>query len=120
MKHRRTALSTGPVGDLTLSSRNGSFGIGDTLNARKNEVLKVFIQGFSTDEFGSTMDVTLYSGNLETQEETLLFHDSELSTEFKSNQDFCVTGESYLRMEISSEGSRWPGIYVSSPIWIEV
>jgi len=120
MKNRRTAASTGPMGDLTINSGENSFGIGDTIKSKKNDVLKLSYRGFSTEEFGSAMDVTLYSGNLESGEETLLIHDSELSEAFELYYDFKVFGQSYIRMEISSHGSRWPGIYVSSPIWIDV
>ncbi len=120
MKHRRTALSTGPMGDITITSEGSSYGIGDTINSKKNDILRLCCHGISSEEFGSEMDVSLYSGNLETQEETLLFHDSELSERFELNKEFKVSGNAYLRMEISSNGSRWPGVYVSSPIWIEV
>lgn len=82
-------------------------------------MLKLNYRGYSTEEFGSLMEVTIYAGNLDTQEEMLLFHDSELSERFEITQNFTVPGKSYLRLEISSEGSRWPGIYVSSPIWVE-
>ncbi|MBC8375216.1 MAG: CehA/McbA family metallohydrolase [FCB group bacterium] len=119
MKQRRTALSTGPMGDLTITFEGTTFGIGDTLKARKNDMLKLNYRGYSTEEFGSLMEVTIYAGNLDTQEEMLLFHDSELSERFEITQNFTVPGKSYLRLEISSEGSRWPGIYVSSPIWVE-
>ncbi|NQT64085.1 MAG: PHP domain-containing protein [Candidatus Marinimicrobia bacterium] len=119
MKQRRTALSTGPMGDLTISFEGTSFGIGDTIKAKKKDILKVWYHGLSTEEFGSLMDVTIYAGNLETQEEMLLFHDSELSERFEITQNYTVPGKSYLRLEISSDGSRWPGIYVSSAIWIE-
>ena len=120
MKHRRTALSTGPMGDLTITSGGSAYGIGDTINAKKNETLTICYRGLSTEEFGTAMDVTLYAGDLEAREETLLFHDSEVLDGFEITQNFIIPGKSYLRLEISSHGSRWPGIYVSSPIWIEV
>jgi len=120
MKQRRTALSTGPIGDLAITFKATSCGIGDTFMARKNDILKMTYRGLCTEEFGSLMDVTVYTGNLETREETLLFHHSEMSDGFEIVQNFKVPGKSYLRLEISSDGSRWPGIYVSSPIWIEV
>ena len=120
MKHRRTALSTGPMGDLTITSGGSAYGIGDTINAKKNETLTICYRGLSTEEFGVAMDVTLYAGDLEAREETLLFHDSEVLDGFEITQNFIIPGKSYLRLEISSHGSRWPGIYVSSPIWIEV
>jgi len=66
------------------------------------------------------MDVSLYLGNLDTQKETLLFHDSEILEKCEFTQEFTVRNNSYVRLEISSDGSRWPGIYVSSPIWIEM
>ena len=120
MKHRRTALSTGPMGDLTITSGGSAYGIGDTINAKKNETLTICYRGLSTEEFGTAMDVTLYAGDLEAREEKLLFHDSEVLDGFEITQNFIIPGKSYLRLEISSHGSRWPGIYVSSPIWIEV
>jgi len=120
MKQRRTALSTGPMGDLTIKSHGKTYGIGDTLKTDKHTIATVSAHGVSSEEFGSLMDVSIYSGNIESQEETLLFHDSELSSGFEIDQEYSVDGDSYLRLEISSEGSRWPGIYVSSPIWIEV
>ena len=120
MKHRRTALSTGPMGDLTITSGGSAYGIGDIVNAKKNETLTICYRGLSTEEFGTAMDVTLYAGDLEAREETLLFHDSEVLDGFEITQNFIIPGKSYLRLEISSHGSRWPGIYVSSPIWIEV
>jgi hypothetical protein len=120
MKQRRTALSTGPMGDLTIMTEGSSYGIGDTIRAKLHDTFKLRICGLSSEEFGSEMDVTLYTGNLETQQEELLFHDSEQLEKFELVQEFTVSNKSYIRMEISSEGSRWPGIYVSSPIWIDL
>jgi hypothetical protein len=120
MKHRRTALSTGPVGDLTITSGETSYSVGDIIVAKKNDTLKIICAGLCTEEFGSLMDVSLYLGNLDTQKETLLFHDSEILEKCEFTQEFTVRNNSYVRLEISSDGSRWPGIYVSSPIWIEM
>ncbi len=120
MKYRRTALSTGPMGELSLRSHMKSYGIGDRLESSKDQVINIIARGVSSEEFGSMMDASIYYGNLETMEETLLFHYSELSNSFEITQNLTIAGNSYLRMEISSHGSRWPGLYVSSPIWIEV
>ncbi len=119
MKARRTALSTGPIGDLKISFDGSDYGIGDTLEARKGDILKLSCEGLCTEEFGLSLDVTLYAGNLESQKESLLLYESEISKKFEITQNFTVKGKSYLRMEISSDGSRWPGIYVSSPVWVD-
>jgi len=119
MKQRRTALSTGPIGDLTITSNNQTYEIGDTLHAASGDVLKLIVRGISSEEFGSEMDISVYTGDILTQEEQLIFHETDLSDNFELSQDFTSPARGYLRLEISSEGSRWPGIYVSSPIWIE-
>lgn len=120
MKHRRTALSTGPMGDLVIKSKGLTYGVGDILQAAPGDSMSFLARGVSSKEFGSVMDVSIYSGNLDDQSENLQYHGSDLEHEFEIEQELVVSGKSYLRLEISSEGSRWPGLFVSSPIWIEV
>ena len=120
MKQRRTALSTGPVGDLNIISGNAVSGVGDTVQANKGDQLEVRVIGHSSTEFGEEMDFTLYLGDLYNQEETILSHFSEKSDMFEMSIELSASSNAYVRLEISSEGSRWPGIYLSSPIWIDV
>lgn len=120
MKQRRTALTTGPVGDLNILSGNIVCGIGDTMQCIKGDTYELRVMAQSSPEFGTEMDVSLYIGNLETQEETLFSHQSENSEKIEFSSEFSVQSNAYLRLEIGSEGSRWPGIFVSSPIWLEV
>ncbi len=120
MKLRRTAISTGPVGDLILSRDGKSFGIGDIVHLKKGDAVQLTARGSSTAEFGSAMDVTVYSGIFGAGEETILSHSPEGPNSFELELNLEVSGNSYVRLEISSEGSRWPGIFASSPIWIEL
>jgi len=119
MKMRRTALSTGPIGDLQINSGGKDYGIGDTLQVSRGSTLEFNVKGISSEEFGSELDVSVYAGNLDTGEESLLLHEECLAEFFEKSQKFAITNIGYLRLEISSEGSRWPGIFLSSPIWID-
>ncbi len=120
MKNRRSAVSTGPVGDLSFSIDDKNYGIGDTAAIKPNVSTIIKVKGMSSAEFGAEMDVTLYLGNIETQTESILHHEVDLNTTFDLDIPFAPLHSGYLRMEISSEGSRWPGVYVSSPIWINL
>ncbi len=120
MKLRRSAVTTGPVGDLKLQDGDTWYLIGDTFETSANHAVTLEIQGVSTREFGSEMDVTLYWGDLESQQETILHHELDQERSFKIQLPFSIAASGYLRMEITSEGSRWPGLYLSSPIWIEI
>ena len=120
MKAKRTALTTGPVGDLTIKGNTRQYAIGDTLKTIHDQELNITMKGISTAEFGSEMDVTLYWGDFLNQEESILHHQVDLSHKFELNIPFRPPVNGYLRMEITSEGSRWPGLYLSSPIWIEI
>lgn len=120
MKARRTALSTGPVGDLTLILGNQSYGIGDTLQTTKNTPINFRVQGCTSQEFGLEMDVSVYAGDMEFREEKLIMHKQGLEKKFNLNDNYNLPASGYIRMEISSDGSRWPGLFMSSPIWIEI
>ncbi len=120
MKARRTALTTGPVGDLIVHTDGEQYGIGDTFKINGNQEINIKVSGLSTVEFGSEMDVTVYWGDLSQRQETILYHEVDLNFEFELSIPFSPLTNGYLRLEISSEGSRWPGVYLSSPIWIEI
>jgi len=120
MKARRTALTTGPVGDLMLTHDTETVGIGETLSLLHDSEIMITLIGQSTDEFGAELDVALYWGDLVQGEESILHHEVDLQKRFNIQVPFTPATDGYLRMEISSEGSRWPGVYVSSPIWIEI
>jgi len=120
MQHKRTALTTGPVGDLTLRSSNGDVGIGDVLEVAKGTELVVTLKGSSSAEFGLEMDVTLYQGHFGEEDEKIIEHFQDVRGPFEKVLPITVSQSGYLRLEISSEGSRWPGVYMSSPIWINV
>lgn len=119
MKHRRTALSTGPIGDLSLWIKDQHWGIGDVVNISTGQALILRASGVSTEEFGLDLDVSIYAGDLVNREESLIYHGSFTSGNFEIHEEVKGVNRSYYRLEISSEGSRWPGIYISSPIWIE-
>ncbi|NQV15946.1 hypothetical protein HQ531_10855 [bacterium] len=120
MKLGRTALSTGPVGDLVVTVSEQRFGIGDTLLIDSQQEMDIHITGVSTIEFGSQMDVTLYLGELNGIQESILYREEDLNNEFERHIPFTPITNSYLRIELTSEGSRWPGVYISSPIWINI
>lgn len=119
MRHRRTALSTGPIGDMILRVKDRHWGIGDVVSIAGEQQLVLNASGMNTAEFGLDLDVSIYSGNLESRQETLIHHESFTSGKFEISKTVKVVNRSYYRLEISSEGALWPGIYVSSPIWIE-
>jgi len=119
MRTRRTALSTGPVGEIVVKAGGKQAGIGDTLAVAVGEQLTITLRGQSSAEFGTDMDVTLYGGRIKADEEVILYHGNDHHTDFEFHLPFPVETNGYLRLEISSEGSRWPGVFVSSPIWIE-
>lgn len=122
MQTGRSALSTGPVGDMTvtLKNRDERFGIGDSLSTNKGQELDVHFSGVCSKEFGATMDVTLYLGQIASEDETICYRETDLDDNFEKHFSFTVDGKSYLRYELTSEGSRWPGVYMSSPIWINI
>ncbi|MCF7922638.1 MAG: hypothetical protein K9M55_08045 [Candidatus Marinimicrobia bacterium] len=120
MKRRRTGLSTGPMGDLVVRSNGIAYGIGDIMQLDLGDSFAWSARGVSSMEFGSMMDISIYSGDLESRAESLIYHDSDLANDFAVEQEFTVLGKSYLRLEITSDGSRWPGLYMSSPIWIDI
>ncbi len=120
MQAGRTALTTGPVGNLILNSGSQAVGIGDTLNIGSDQEIKISIQGSSSVEFGSEMDVILYLGNFLSSEESILYHAVDQKHTFDVQIPFTPAASGYLRLEITSEGSRWPGLYLSSPIWIDI
>lgn len=120
MQARRTALTTGPVGDLIVRSNGVQYGIGDILKINRNLEINITINGLSTVEFGSEMDVALYWGDLSYRQESILYHAVDLNYKFERSIPFSPAADGYLRLEITSEGSRWPGVYLSSPIWIEL
>ncbi|MCF7824205.1 MAG: hypothetical protein K9N35_08550 [Candidatus Marinimicrobia bacterium] len=120
MKTRRTALTTGPVGDLMIEFGDQHAEIGDTLGVSKGAELQITMLGLSSDEFGAEMDVTLYCGRLSRLEESILYHGSDHRGQFELQLSHTAEDSGYVRLEISSEGSRWPGVFVSSPIWIDI
>lgn len=120
MEAGRTAVTTGPVGDLNLSTGSQEAGIGDTLKLAQGQEIKILIQGISSVEFGSEMDVILYWGDLQNARESILHHDVDLDQHFELTIPFTPSTNGYLRLEITSEGSHWPGLYLSSPIWVEI
>ena len=120
MQVRRTALTSGPVGDLRITTGTQQAGIGDILKLTHPQELQISFSGLSTNEFGLQMDATLYLGNLATQTESILEHNSYSEGHFQETLQHHMESSGYIRLEISSEGSRWPGVYVSSPIWIEI
>jgi len=120
MKLKRTALSTGPIGEILLKSEKQIAEIGDTLSISSHEKLEITLRGLSSSEFGKEMDVTLYAGNLDDKQEVIVYHEVDQWGQFELHLPFSTEAAGYLRLEITSEGSRWPGVYVSSPIWIEI
>jgi len=120
MKLRRSAVTTGPMGDLTVQDGDSTYGIGDSLVSARDEQLSIELTGISTREFGSEMDITLYWGDLQKGAESIIHHEVDLVESFTIELPFSPDSNGYLRIEITSEGSRWPGLYLSSPIWIEL
>ena len=119
MQLRRTALSTGPVGDIKVVSTQGVADIGDTITFSPGEKIEFAVQGYSSKEFGDSLDLSVFHGDLESENEALLFHRSDCPSGISIQDNFTVHGDGYLRLEITSEGSRWPGLYMSSPIWFQ-
>lgn len=120
MKAKRTGLTTGPVGEINVYSGDTMSEIGDIHRLGSENEVTVQLKAQSSVEFGAEMDITLYLGDLEMQEETIAAHHTSTSGTFEVSERLQVPQRGYLRLEVSSEGARWPGIYVSSPIWIEV
>ncbi|NQV30191.1 MAG: hypothetical protein HQ508_04820 [Candidatus Marinimicrobia bacterium] len=120
MKACRTALTTGPVGEMKLSCSGQLYEIGDTAKLEKGSALELKVNAYSTQEFGSQLDVSIYVGNLESVQESLLFHQADLASGLDLTLEHTPEASGYLRLEITSDGSRWPGLYLSSPIWIDL
>ena len=120
MKRRRSALSTGPMGELRVKSLDLTAGIGDVMHCDQGAKLEIQASGISSDEFGKSMDVSIYWGNLGKGQEALLYSEPDLLGDFKLTEKVSVTSDSYVRLEITSDGARWPGLYMSSPIWISL
>ncbi len=120
MQAGKTALTTGPVADLIIEHEAHSFGIGENLKTKIDQELMIRMKGLSTAEFGSEMDVTLYWGNLKEREESILYHAVDLQYKFELSMAFSPSSSGYIRLEVTSDGSRWPGLYLSSPIWLDI
>ena len=120
MKACRSALTTGPVGEITLHHSDQIYEIGDILRIEQGKKLELSVRGLTTQEFGSRLDVSIYSGNLVTGQESLFFHETDLASGLALTMEHEPEASGYLRLEITSDGSRWPGLYLSSPIWIEI
>jgi len=119
MQAKRTAVSTGPVGDLQLTNDHETLGIGETLSCPQGTPLSVTLTGLSTPEFGDLMDFTLYYGNFQTVAEQILIHEIDQVHIFSLELEFTPPAAGYIRLEITTEGARWPGLFLSSPIWLE-
>ncbi len=120
IRARKTGATTGPVGTIQLTAGEfGSAGIGDELvcSGRVN----ITLEAKSTIEFGSVTGARLICGNPDSRQETRVWEAAYTdiqSFELVVEREVELTGRGYIRLEIDSGGnSRWPGIYLSSPLW---
>lgn len=120
MKAKRTALTTGPVGHLSIDFNGRRSEIGESFTGDRDVSFTVQLTAKSTPEFGKEMDIKLFHGDLQKKIETVIYHEFDRSTEFQDEFSFRPENSGYIRMEISSEGALWPGVYLSTPIWFEI
>jgi|FLOH01.1.fsa_nt_gi hypothetical protein len=116
MKAKATAITTGPIGDMNVTDSDGhSTKIGETLRMTGDLSLHIF--GQSSTEFGKKMKWFLYGGDGVGEyvvKEGLATETINVLWTIKDTKRL-----RYLRLEIHSKGNTVPGVYVSTPIWIE-
>ncbi|MCF7797755.1 MAG: hypothetical protein K9N11_06700 [Lentisphaeria bacterium] len=123
MQQRRTAASTGPVGDLQLITPDGmTHRIGEDVEIL-SEYVTIRLEGLSTAEFGVISDILLYQGNLTARQEAVIWEKVPAKKTFRVNHTlkFRISEPTYFRLEIKTPGNnRWPGVYLSTPIWVRL
>ena len=122
MQHRRTAATSGPAGNLMLINDAGDdYGIGAIVRLAKPGAISLKIAGHSTTEFGEIEQIQLYQGNLVTQKEQILWQHSPATLATEHSMTVQIEHACYFRLELKTPGNgRWPGVYMSSPIWVQV
>lgn len=123
MQQRRTAATTGPVGNLQLTTLEGTqHQIGEVVEISK-EVVTLQLEGISTAEFGPLATIILYQGNLTTRQELIVWEKVPATQIFRISHaiKLRISTPSFFRLEIKTPGNRrWPGVYLSSPIWVQL
>ena len=120
LRSRRTAVSTGPTGDLTVTAGKLTGGIGDELALETGQTVTVAISALSSAEFGQLEAIRVYKGNPGETKEHCLKTWTPQSFTFSTVLELKLVDDGYLRLEIDSAGSKWPGVYLSTPIWISI
>ncbi len=120
VREARTAISTGPAGELMVSSETfHAKGAGDCIKIPAGSRVNVRVKGISSKEFGMLTKAVLYQGMIGHAEEKVVWIAEPRDFQVDESLEIEIASECYLRMELSSPGGRWPGIFVSSPIWME-
>ena len=122
MAKRRTAATTAPIGDITLTLPTGEVvEIGDEAICNSGDNITLNISGKSTTEFGPLIKIELYQGVFESQREEVIWESGSNKFELQESVRTEVTSAGYFRLEIKTPGNkRWPGIYLSTPIWVNL
>ncbi len=117
IRKRKAQISTGPISDITIVSKEGElFRIGDELSLESGELK---IQAVSSKEYGKLKKVSVVAGDLTAMRESVLheFTDFESDHIFEKSMSIGFKSISYIRMETFTDGANKPFSF-TNPIWI--
>lgn len=122
MKRRKTGTTTGPTGNLSILVQGIPSGeVGDIVDFPHNSNIEILMTGKSSTEFGLITMIELYRGDFDTMTEEIVWESAPDNYEFQESFLTSVSNSAYYRLEIKTPGnSRWPGVYLSTPIWVNV
>ena len=118
IRQRATAVSSGPAGNLLVTCQGKKAGIGETLSVPSDSEVQVAITGLSTAEFGLLESGRLIRGDLVRESESVIAEFSPGQFQHSESITLTINTPCYLRLEWETPGGLWPGVYVSSPVWI--
>lgn len=107
LKSGKIIISNGPFINFSLISDGEKYHIGSTVT--KHDDVKIELEVATSPEFGEITDITLYSGNIVSQNETKVKN--------ITNHDLIdLPSEGYLRMSLETKKG---GLAFTNPIWVE-
>jgi histidinol phosphatase-like PHP family hydrolase len=127
LRKGRACITTGPLVDLQIVCENGrSVRLGETV---MEPIRSLAVQAKSSPEFGKLQRVVVWLGDLQEQNERILFETNNFVEPFLCSHTPSLNlpaGQFYLRGEAHSAGSeflpeqRLPCRGLTNPIWVEV
>jgi len=127
LRHGRACITTGPLLDLQVVCKSGRRArLGETVREAPHSLS---IEAVSSAEFGALTRVTIWLGNLQNQNEQVLFETENFAEPFQFLHSRALdlpAGKFYLRGEARSAGSEFlpepalPCGALTNPIWVEI